>query len=96
MILSVLLLSLVSAHCGQLVAPDKIKATNGDEIKIGKYGFKSIGQSTTAFGRPIGDFDAPKEYVGLNEEESYFKMLNDGLTVKTLFQQAVQNTVVQH
>jgi hypothetical protein len=95
--INILLLSLVSAHCGQLVAPDKIKATNGDKIKVGKYNFKSIGQSCAAFGLPIGDFAAPKDYVGLNEEKSYFKMLNDGLTVKTLFEQVVANeNVVAH
>jgi hypothetical protein len=91
-----LLFSLVSTHCGQLVAPDKIKATNGDKIKHGKYGFKTIGQSTAESGIPLGDFKAPKEYVGLNEEESYMKMVNDGFSVKDLFNQAVQNDVVKH
>jgi hypothetical protein len=92
--LSILLLSLVSAHCGQLVAPDKIEATNGDKIKHGKYGFKSIGQSSTDFDLPIADFHAPKDYIGLNEEESYKKMLADGLSVKDLFKQVVSNADV--
>jgi hypothetical protein len=94
--ISILLLSLVSAHCGQLVAPDKIEATNGDKIKHGKNRFKTIGQSSTHFARPLGDFKAPADYVGLNEEESYKKMLADGLSVKDLFKQVVTNEVFKH
>jgi hypothetical protein len=94
--ISILLLSLVSAHCGQLVDPKKSRATNGDKIKYGKHGFKTIGQSSTDSGIPLGDFLAPDDYVGLNEEESYKKMLADGLSVKDLFKQVVTNDVVKH
>ena len=86
--------SLVSAHCGQLVESRKIRTEDGDRIKGGKYGLSAIGQSTTHFGQPLGDFRAPSRYRGVKPEKLYAKMLEEGLTVKDLFEEVVENQKV--
>jgi hypothetical protein len=94
--LSILLLSLVSAHCGQLVEPGKLVAVNGEKFKYGKFGFSTFGQSSAPFARPLADWTAPARYGSKGPEEVYKQMLEEGMSVKDLFiKTATEETVVR-
>ena len=87
----ILSLSLVNAHCGQLVEPGKLKSTNGERINNSPKGWEAFGQSVAKFALPLGDWRAPERYSGMNEKEAYNQMIKEGKSVRELFNEVIVN-----
>jgi hypothetical protein len=87
-------ISLVFAHCGQVVEKGKIKAINKPNNKakmmnLGKV-FTALGATyINNFRSPLGDWKAPKQYIGLKPDKAYAQMLQDKMTVRDLFESVI-------
>jgi hypothetical protein len=89
---NILLLSLVSAHCGQIVEDGKLTAVNGQAMpKSNADGMVAFGLSNAIrFARPLGDWRAPTRYLGKRPTEAYALMIQEGQSVRELFNEVTE------